>query len=202
MLSFEYYERDFNKIEGGPFGDKKVAQCRKNNRGTLQSRPVSQMHEKKFLAKGGTRTRDHWVPPKSITVCTKKWYIQGEVCSLTKETSHCNSRELFLRKAPTEKLKIANFEHLKKSSVNLTFGCTFRHTSKQHKGHSTFDLLVSMYGGEDGFDEVVKQIRVLTHLVYLLPLTVCHTGLQFLSTHFLSCPFVSQRSRLATEQLV
>ena len=40
---------------------------------------------KKFLAEAGTRTRNHWVPPKLIKVCTKKWYIQGELCGLTKK---------------------------------------------------------------------------------------------------------------------
>ena len=33
----------------------------------------------------------------------KKWYIQGEVFGLTKKkTSHCNSRAVFTRKAPTK----------------------------------------------------------------------------------------------------
>ena len=36
----------------------------------------------------------------------KKWYIEGELCRLTKKgekTSHCNSRELFSRKARAKK---------------------------------------------------------------------------------------------------
>ena len=40
-----------------------------------------------------------------ISFC-KKWYIRDEVCGLTekkKKTSHCKSRALFPRKAPTKK---------------------------------------------------------------------------------------------------
>ena len=47
---------------------------------------------KKFLAEAVTRTRDHWVPPKSgaTVLCstvlyTEKWNIKGELCGLTKE---------------------------------------------------------------------------------------------------------------------
>ena len=40
---------------------------------------------KSFLTKAGTRTRDRWVPCKATKVCTKKWYIQCEVCGLTKK---------------------------------------------------------------------------------------------------------------------
>ena len=40
-----------------------------------------------------------------ISFC-KKWYIRDEVCGLTKKkikkTSHCKSRALFPRKAPTK----------------------------------------------------------------------------------------------------
>ena len=58
---------------------------KKIERGTLQSCPVSQMHEK-ILAETETRTRDRWVPPKSTEVCTKKWvHIQGELCGLTEK---------------------------------------------------------------------------------------------------------------------
>ena len=53
----------------------------------------------KFLAEAGTQTRHHLVPPKSINVCTKEWYIHGELCGpKRKKTSHCNSRAFFLRK--------------------------------------------------------------------------------------------------------
>ena len=46
-----------------------------------------------------------------ISFC-KKWYIRDEVCGLTKQkrkkTSHCKSRALFTRKAPTIKVQVVN----------------------------------------------------------------------------------------------
>ena len=54
------------KIKGGPFS--RFCDC-----------------TRKFLAEAGTQTRDRWVPPKVIQVCTKNWYIQGELCGLTKK---------------------------------------------------------------------------------------------------------------------
>ena len=52
--------------------------------GTIQSRQLSQMLQK-ILAKAGTLTRDRWIPRKPIKVGTIKWYIQVEVCGLTKK---------------------------------------------------------------------------------------------------------------------
>ena len=45
-----------------------------------------------------------------ISFC-KKWYIRDEVCGLTKKkeiekTSHCKSRALFTRKAPTKNISL------------------------------------------------------------------------------------------------
>ena len=41
---------------------------------------------KKLLAEATTGIRNRWVPLVSINLCTKKWYIQGERCGLTKKT--------------------------------------------------------------------------------------------------------------------
>ena len=95
----------------GPFEGKKnrkVAQWRKKlKEGTLQSLCFRKC-SKKCLAKARTRTRDRWVHREPSKVCTKKWYIHHEVCGLTKKkTSHCNSRALFTKKAPT---KNVNFD--------------------------------------------------------------------------------------------
>ena len=42
-------------------------------------------YTKTFLAEAGTRTRDRWASPKPIEACTKKWYIPGGLCGLTKK---------------------------------------------------------------------------------------------------------------------
>ena len=86
----------YQTLEGGAFGDKKISkksQCRKNER-VDPSVSSGFANARKSLAKARTRTRDRSVPAKPIKVCVKKWYIQGELCGLTKKASHCNSRTL------------------------------------------------------------------------------------------------------------
>ena len=74
---------------------------KKNERGDPSVSSAFANTRKKFLAKARTRTRDHWVHRKPSKVCTKKWYIHDGVWS-DKKNSHCNSRALFTRKAPTK----------------------------------------------------------------------------------------------------
>ena len=64
---------------------KKVAQCRKNER-VDPSVSSGFANARKSLAKARTRTRDRSVPAKPIKVCVEKWYIQGELCGLTKKS--------------------------------------------------------------------------------------------------------------------
>ena len=79
-FSTSILSQNIKRIEEGPFGDfkvsKKVSQVRKKiERGRFYK------CTKKFLAEAGTRTRNRCKPD---IVCTKKRYIQGELCGLTK----------------------------------------------------------------------------------------------------------------------
>ena len=63
-----------------------LKQFRKNSqsRNTSKGGPFSLVqfckNTKKLLAETGTQTRDLWVTSKPINLCTRKWYIQGELC--------------------------------------------------------------------------------------------------------------------------
>ena len=92
------------KIEGHLEGKKILKKSRtlprKIKEGNLQSRPLSQILEKVLWLKQGLEPVTAGLPVKFSP--TKKWYIQGEVCGLTKK-GHCKSRAFFTRKAPTKK---------------------------------------------------------------------------------------------------
>ena len=78
----------YQKTEGGLFQgnfEKKSHSAGKNSKRGPFSLVRFRKCSKKFLANAGTRTRDRWVPRKPIKVCTKKWYMQGAVCGLTKK---------------------------------------------------------------------------------------------------------------------
>ena len=89
-------------LEGGTLeGKKKLKKNRTVPKKIERGDPSVSSAFANALAKARTRTRDRSVHRKPSKVCTKKWYIHDEVCGL-KKTSHCNSRALFTRKAPTK----------------------------------------------------------------------------------------------------
>ena len=88
---------------------KKVAQCQKNRNGDPLVSSGFVGYVKRLKMKGGTLCTKFALAglglSELISFC-KKWYIRDEVCGLTKKkrkkTSHCKSRALFIRKAPTK----------------------------------------------------------------------------------------------------
>ena len=82
FLKFQFVAK-YQKIEEGRFGDTKIFR-KKIERGPFRLVRFRKC-TKKFLAEAGSRTCDRWVLPKSIKVCSKKWYIQSELCGLTKK---------------------------------------------------------------------------------------------------------------------
>ena len=64
-----------------------------NNFKAFRGCSSSLQNRKKLLVEAGTRTCDRWVSPKSIKLCTKKWYIQSELCGLTRKKNNPGTSE-------------------------------------------------------------------------------------------------------------
>ena len=124
---------------------KKVSQCLKMIRGRNFS--LVRFSTKKFLSEAKTRTRDRWVLPKPHKVFIKRWYIQGELCGLTKKNyrnSVMNNSFGEFADAVSISLFISQISFLVK--VVLGFGINFRSLDRSFSSPSSLASRSGHYG--------------------------------------------------------